>query len=953
MQHTAIKQIKYNRGQVTDKLSERTDMGLQNACGTVYNNIYINRYGQLQNAPMLEMATSNGGSYMDISAIWYDEAASTPNIKIYYPIALTRGTGSHIALKIYSPVKIMRKAVVTPVLNIPTGEEDIKEIVSKTDLSAPIATYDVDRPWATIGSKMFQFGSNFIVYGQATKPWLFNLISSGYADPTIVTTDYYGWQHGLVGSSGVYEGETTTYYVNGVNPITIDLVPKQYNLGSFTLTKGTTYTNNQTMYTWHSGDERINIWIEISTGSAILKGNTVHMFSAPVIPVDISTSFIGSVFTTTTTPAVSDSVYNENFAIIGVIDSVVDSTFVYNGQTYSRYASIDTTNSVEVYSAPTVNVKDDYFDGKFSNIFVRGINIETPSDFTVPTTSYYYVDDDAGITTKKIVTIKRNGAGGGFVQSLVGQVIDCPQLSGAIQVREVVDSDTLKAYVLSPLITANDNNTQININFDSTELTAKWLFGFERPFSDVNGYPDSVTYTNQRLIFGGNDKFGNLIAASRVGVINDFDPSDATESDSFSASIAAPQNCRIVDFVQSNDELRIATTYGEYAVSLSALTPSGIIQSGFQLRSQVGVKKNTPICDCGGLTAYVSNDGNAVHVTQFSLLQNRYAPISLTSQTDKIVNNCNQLVYLRNRDNDEGNLLVGLTSLGTIFGITIDTNAGLNATYNIYNQDIVNSDSYFGGRIEGKVLKLFALENTLFAQFTVKNTILADEPVSRTYLVKLSLNRMFDLSYGYDSHTESIELPLYIADLIFPQDTSRTTSGIFVALYKDGDSYDFIKPTGYICDYPEVDNPIAKLTFSPDIDQSKIITAGFVRQADWRSVEMSIGLATREMNKRIVKLSAVVEPVRFYGDGDYVEERYTISEADTYKFLNLTIGKEISQLTMQDITKPNKTIYTENEDMSWRRAFDNPSRELHYGITMLAPFLVKSTTALIEYDEVA
>ena len=126
-----------------------------------------------------------------------------------------------------------------------------------------------------------------------------------------------------------------------------------------------------------------------------------------------------------------------------------------------------------------------------------------------------------------------------------------------------------------------------------------------------------------------------------------------------------------------------------------------------------------------------------------------------------------------------------------------------------------------------------------------------------------------------------------------------------------------------------------------------------MRQVDWRSVELSIGLGTREFNKRIVKLSSVVEPIKFYGDGVYYQNRYTISENNTYKFINLVAGQEIYTLTKQELLEHKKTIYTENEDMSWRRAFDNPNRELHYGITMLAPFLVKSTTALIEYDEVA
>jgi len=948
MQHTTLKQIKYNRGQVTDLLSERVDMGLQNACGTVYNNIYINRYGQLQNAPCLEMATTNGGSNMNISAVWYDEAASTADRKVYYPIAFSRGLiAGKIALNIFPPVVISRWLPVTPVLEIPTGEEEIKTISKKTDLSSPIATYQID---SHTGGKICQFGSNFVVFGKDTNPWLFNIISAGnnYFDNT--SYDFYAWKNQITGSDAIaYVGGRYNVYLNNNNYIYFSTETETDTyLGHFFITKGTQYEDMQQMVNLGGGN---TINLSISGGIVRISAYVGGVEAGNVIPLDISDNFKRVIYTLSDTPSIDDKVYDDNFVLIGMVSGTGIGTIDVDRTTNDRYITGDTTHEIIDYGL-TIRVREDFFYGAFDNIFVRGINTATPSGFTVPTSGYYFVDDDYGITTKKIITIKRNNAGGSFTQDLVGQVINCPQLSGAVQVREVVDSNTLKAYVLSPLIAANDGSTQININFDSTELTAKWVFGYVNPFSSVNGYPDSATYVNQRLIFGGNDNFGNLMVASRIAVINDFDPSDSTESDAFSASIASTQNCRIVDFVQSNDELRISTTYGEYAVSLSALTPSGIVQSGFQLRSQVGVKKDTPICDCGGLTAYVSNDGSAIHVTQFSLLQNKYSPISLTSQTEGIVNNCNQLVYLRNRDNDEGNLLIGLSEKGNLFGITIDTNAGLNATYNIYNQSLVNVESYFGGRIEGKLVKLFVLENVLFAQFTIKNTMMASKPISKTYLVKLSLNRIFDLSYGYSADSGSIELPLYIVDLAFSQDESIETSGIFVALYKDGESYSFIRPTGFTCDDPNADNAVATLTFPADIDQSKILTAGFVRQSDWRSVELSFGMATRELNKKIVKLSAVAEPIKFYGDGDYFETRYTIPEADIYKFFNLTIGKDVPKLNLSEVEKPVKNIYTENEDMSWRRAFDNPKRESHYGITFLAPFLIKSTTAVLEMDEV-
>lgn len=756
MQHTALKQIKYNRGQVTDKLSERSDMGLQNACGVIYNDMYINRYGQLQKAPTIRFAAE------------YNFGANPTGNTLFFLF----DTGTDVVI----PVSITASQVKT------YKALSKKDPLIMTKFSTAVHTESVSGIVVIGGGlpeKAYQFGSNIVVYGQNTPPFL------------------------------------------------IALIPLSNDWSSYNLV-----------------------------------------------------------------------------------------------------------------------VRSDYFDNAFDYIFVRGLNTETPSDFTPATSGSYLVYDDAGITTKKIITVKRNGAGGAFTQSLVGQVLNCPQLSGAIQVREVVDANTFMAYVLSPLITAEDNQTQIYITFSSSNLTARWVFGYEKAFDSTNGYPDSVCYANQRLIFGGNDKWGNLIAASRVGVINDFDPSDATESDSFSASIAAPQYCRIVDFVQSNDELRIATTYGEYATSLSSLTPTAIIQQGFHLRSQVGVKKDTPICDCGGLTAYVSNDGNAIHLTQFSLLQNKYSPISLTSQTEGIINDCKSMVYLRNRVNDEGNCLVGVNNDGSVFVGSVDVNGGLNGFVRIESCRL--SGIYNTTNMVTKITKIMACGSALWGLFAVCQKMLGAEFPFETFLVRFELGGMFNLPVG-NGHIEGgimfsspLMLPALIATLAF-------TGSEFRALYDDNGEYKLIAPTGYTTDY---DTNVSTLTFADDIDQTKILCAGFIQQSDWRSVELSVGLGTRELNKRIVKLSSVVEPVEFHGEGMNLHNTYKIPESDTYKFFNLVLGDTAPKLTAQEIDNPVKTIYTEDEDMSWRRGFDNPSRELHYGITMLAPFLIKSTTAVLEYDDV-
>ena len=733
MKATSIKQIKFNRGQVSDLLSERVDMGLQNACGTVYENVYINRYGQIQASPSLLLAGDtmipNNGSVICM----FD----TGGDKVY--VITLEGVGSNV-INVYGPLSKSN----------PYQKVDFSNILQTATLTQT----------GKIATKAYQFGYNVVFYGDNCKPWLLNLLPVGDWTSVLLT------------------------------------------------------------------------------------------------------------------------------------------------------------------------VKENYFDNAFDNIYIRGINTETPTGFTPPTSGAYRIADQTAITTKLIVTVDRNGAGGNFTQDLVGQVLLCKANGGSLQVRSVESSDSLTAYVLSPLTAENAGFTYISIPFSDGK--SEWLFGYERAYGDTGtpSYPDSVIYANQRLIFGGNDYHGNLISASRIGVINDFDPESATESDAFTTSIASKDFCRIVDFVVSNNELRIACTNGEYAMSLANLTPTGSL-SGFDLRSEVGVAKDTAICDCGGLTAYVSNDRNAVYGTQFNLLKDRFQPISLTSQTSNIVNNCTDLKYLKNRPNSEGNCLVGLNSDGTMFVAGLDLNAGLVGLSKMSNFPGFFKVTPSPFWVEPD--KLFATGSALWVQYKTSTAF---------FLTRFAFNEIFDFPVWYNASTQSVVISGIVELLGFRYQTKK-----FRALYHNvtTNQYEFIAPTGITSN----GDGTYTLIFDDNIVQENIVVAGFVRQADWRSVEIGVGMATREINKKIVKLEGVIEPTQVTGQGRYAG--LTLTPEQAKNFITLTRSKEVQEM---DVDNLSNTSYTESADVVWRRAFDNPNRSLHYGISAICPFLLKSITCVIEYDEI-
>lgn len=593
------------------------------------------------------------------------------------------------------------------------------------------------------------------------------------------------------------------------------------------------------------------------------------------------------------------------------------------------------------WTSVVLTVKENYFDNAFDNIYIRGLNTGTPAGFTVPTSGFYRIPDKQ-ITTKLIVTVQRISGtdrdnGSSFTQDLVGQVIQSPANGGVLQVRSVApDGESLTAYVLAPFVALSASHTYIDIPWSSSYDT-KWLFGYEQAYGDTASptgtpsYPDSAIYVNQRLLFGGNDYHGSLISASRIGVINDFDPESATESDAFTTAIASKDFCRIVDFVVSNNELRIACTNGEYAMSLANLTPTGSL-TGFDLRSEVGVAKDTAICDCGGLTAYVSNDRNAIYGTQFNLLKDRFQPISLTSQTSNIVNECTDLKYLKNRPNSEGNCLVGLNSDGTMFVAGVDLNAGLVGLSKMSNFPGYFKTIYPPFWVEPD--KLFATGSALWVQYKTSTAF---------FLTRFAFNEIFDFPVWYNASTQSVVISGIVELLGFRH---PIRSKIFRALYHNvtTDQYEFIAPTGITSN----GDGTYTLIFADNIVQENIIVAGFVRQADWRSVEIGIGMATREINKNIIKLEGVIEPTQVTGQGRFAGLVLTPEQAKN--FITLTRSKEVQEM---DVDNLSNTSYTESADVVWRRAFDNPDRELHYGVSMVAPFLIKSITATIQYDEIS
>lgn len=98
---------------------------------------------------------------------------------------------------------------------------------------------------------------------------------------------------------------------------------------------------------------------------------------------------------------------------------------------------------------------------------------------------------------------------------------------------------------------------------------------YESAFSNVRGWPCSITFHQDRLIFGGSRSYPSGVWMSRVGQHKNFDVGTGLDDEAIFITLLSQQRQQICTVV-SGDNLQILTSDGEWAISSKPLTPSVI-----------------------------------------------------------------------------------------------------------------------------------------------------------------------------------------------------------------------------------------------------------------------------------------------------------------------------------------------------------------------------------------
>ena len=168
-------------------------------------------------------------------------------------------------------------------------------------------------------------------------------------------------------------------------------------------------------------------------------------------------------------------------------------------------------------------------------------------------------------------------------------------------------------WVVSEYVSPTEVTVSVNNTFTVPSAPiADWQ---ESAFSNRRGWPCSITFHQDRLVFGGTPSWPSGVWMSQVGRHRNFDVGTGLDDEAIFITLLSERRQQICTVV-SSDNLQILTTDGEWAVSNKPLTPAAV---DIKQHTSVGSVATTylPPQKIEGQTVFIS--GNRQDIRELSL----------------------------------------------------------------------------------------------------------------------------------------------------------------------------------------------------------------------------------------------------------------------------------------------------------------------------------------------
>lgn len=159
---------------------------------------------------------------------------------------------------------------------------------------------------------------------------------------------------------------------------------------------------------------------------------------------------------------------------------------------------------------------------------------------------------------------------------------------------------------------------------DSTEPTRDWD---EQAFSPARGWPTTVTFHQDRLVFGGSKSLPDRIWMSKSADWRNFDLGEGLDDDAIEFALLSDQ-VNAIRGVHSGRHMQVFTSGAEWMVSGDPLTPR-TVQARRQTRIGSRIDRCLPPRSVDGATLFAPRDGRSLREFLYTDLEQAYVSADL------------------------------------------------------------------------------------------------------------------------------------------------------------------------------------------------------------------------------------------------------------------------------------------------------------------------------------
>lgn len=232
------------------------------------------------------------------------------------------------------------------------------------------------------------------------------------------------------------------------------------------------------------------------------------------------------------------------------------------------------------------------------------------------------------------------------VASQVGQYVNAvPQ--GRAKISSITSVTVASAIVEYPFF----NNSAIANG--SWELEQ----GYEPVWSTARGFPNTVTFHEGRMYFGGSKSRPATIWGSKVGIFFDFRPEENLDDDAVEATLDTNQLNVITDMISGRD-FQVFTTGGEFYVPQGGTDPITPFSFVFKAVSRNGMKPGTRVQAFESGTVFIQRQGEALNEFLFSDAQLTYITQRISLLSGHLLKTPKRMALHKATETDQGDLLL-------------------------------------------------------------------------------------------------------------------------------------------------------------------------------------------------------------------------------------------------------------------------------------------------------